>query len=52
MVCQLLVNPLRLLMDGAAALQFAIGGNSANTLAVGKAYAHFLKWLFSKENKQ
>ena len=43
--------PLRLLMDATAALQFAIGGNSASTKAVGKAYIHFLQWMFSKEKQ-
>ncbi len=43
--------PLQLLMDGTAALQFAIGGNMANTKAVGRAYSHFFKWLFSKEKE-
>jgi GT2 family glycosyltransferase len=43
--------PLRFLMDVAAALQFAAGGNSANTKAIGRAYVHFFKWLFSKEKE-
>ena len=43
--------PLRFLMDAAAALQFATGGNGANTKAIGKAYLHFFKWLFSREKQ-
>ena len=43
--------PLRLLMDAAAAFQFALRGSSAGAKAVGKAYAHFFKWLFSKEKQ-
>jgi GT2 family glycosyltransferase len=43
--------PLRLLLDATAALEFAIGGNSASTKAVGKAYVHFIKWLFSNEKQ-
>ena len=41
--------PVRMLMDAAAALQFAIGGNGANTKAIGKAYLSFGKWLFGKK---
>jgi len=40
--------PVRLLMDIAAALQFAVSGNTANTKAIAKGYAHFCKWLFMK----
>lgn len=40
--------PVRLFMDTAAALQFAVSGNTANTKAVAKGYAHFCKWLFMK----
>src|SRR4051812_20352326 len=43
--------PLRLFMDTAAAIQFAIEGNSASTKAVGRAYLHFFKWLFSNERQ-
>jgi len=43
--------PVRLLMDTAAALQFAVGGSGANTRAIAKAYVHFCKWLFSKEKQ-
>lgn len=43
--------PLRLLMDTAAAVQFAIDGNSTSTKAVGRAYFSFFKWLMSKEKQ-
>lgn len=43
--------PLRLLMDIAAALRFAIDRNNTSAQAVGRAYVHFIKWLFSTEKQ-
>ena len=41
--------PLRMMMDALAALQFLLQKQKQSTIAVGKAYLHFFKWLFSFE---
>ncbi len=41
--------PLRMMMDTAAALQYLLSKQKENATAVGKAYVHFFKWLFSFE---
>ena len=41
--------PLRMIMDAAAIIQFLVNKQKENAAAVGKAYLHFFKWLFSSE---
>ena len=41
--------PLRMALDGVALIKFLTGKQSKNAVAVGKAYLHFFKWLFSFE---
>lgn len=41
--------PLRMMLDGIALIKFLTAKQSENAVAVGKAYLHFFKWLFSFE---